>query len=388
MTIKPFTINISQAALDDLQYRLEHTQWPDQLPGEGWSRGVPVSYLKALTDYWRSGFDWRKQEAALNAFPQFTTEIDGQTIHFLHVRSPEPEAKALLLLHGYPSSFVEFMKIIGPLTDPRAYGGDPADAFHVVVPSLPGYGFSTPVREAGWELQRTTRAIAELMKQLGYEHYFAQGGDIGSGVVGMLGSSDGEHIVAGHLNTDPTSLALLGGPIGNPDQDASLSAGEKERMKALGVLQNEGKGYLQIQATKPQTLAYGLADSPAAQLAWIVEKYEAWTNVDAALPEDAIDRDQLLTNISLYWFTRTGASAANFIYEAFHSTAPWGAPSNTPMGWAAFNVKGAETAMRNMGDPERKLAHWSDFTEGGHFPAMEAPDALVGDVRTFFRTFR
>ncbi len=388
MSVKPFRINIPQAALDDLHERLARTNWPDQLPGAEWSRGVPVSYIKELADYWRTGYDWRAQEARLNEFPQFTTEIDGQIIHFLHVLSPEPNALPLLILHGYPSSFAEFMKIIGPLVDPRAHGGDPTDAFHVVVPSLPGYGFSIPVREAGWELSRSSRAMAALMSRLGYDRYLAQGGDIGAGVVGMLGTIDSDHIIGAHIVTDPTALALLGAPIADPNDDPTLTPGEKQRLQGLRELQAEGKGYLQIQSTKPQTLAYSLADSPVGQLAWIVEKFEAWTNVVAALPDEAVDRDQLLTNISLYWFTRTGASAANFIYEASHSTVPWGAESHTPTAFAAFNVKHVEKAMRQMVDPENKIEHWSNFDQGGHFPAMEAPDLLVGDIRKFFRQFR
>jgi epoxide hydrolase len=388
MTIQPFSINISQAAVDDLRARLAHSQWPDLLPGEEWSRGVPVSYMKELTEYWRTGFDWRAQENRLNAFPQFTTEIDGQTIHFLHVRSPEENALPLLILHGYPSSFVEFMNIIGPLTNPRAYGGRAEDAFHVVIPSLPGYGFSIPVKEAGWEINRTGRALAELMSRLGYTRYGAQGGDIGAGVIGIIGANDADHMVGGHIVTDPTSLALLGGPIADPNDDPTMTEGEKARMLALKELQVEGKGYLQIQSTKPQTLAYALADSPIGQLAWILEKFEAWTNVGRALPHEAVDRDQLLTNISLYWFTRTGGSAANFIYEAFHSSTPWGAQSRVPMGMAAFNTKDVQKPMRQMVDPQNQMAHWSSFDEGGHFPAMEAAESLVGDVRTFFKGLR
>ncbi len=388
MTIQPFSIQIPQSALDNLRERLANTQWPNHSNGTGWSRGVPLDYMQALVEYWRTGYDWRAQEAQLNAFPQFTTEIDGQTIHFLHVRSPEPNALPLLILHGYPSSFVEFMKIIGPLVDPRSYGGDPADAFHVVVPSLPGYGFSIPVREAGWELNRTSWAIAELMHRLGYDRYVAQGGDIGAGVIGNLGSIDSDHIIAAHIATDPTSLALLGGPMDDPNDDQTLTPGEKDRLQGLRELQAEGKGYLQIQSTKPQTLAYALVDSPVGQLAWIVEKFEAWTNVDAVLPDEAIDRDQLLTNISLYWFTRTGASAADFIYEATHSSAPWAAESSTPTAFAAFNVKNVEKPMRAMVDAEDKVEHWSSFEQGGHFPAMEVPDLLVNDMRNFFRLFR
>jgi pimeloyl-ACP methyl ester carboxylesterase len=388
MEMQPFNNHIPQASVDDLHERLARTNWPDQLPGAAWSRGVPVLYLKELADYWRTGYDWRSQEARLNQFPQFITEIEGQNIHFLHVRSAEPTALPLLILHGYPSSFVEFMKIIGPLVDPRAHGGDSADAFHVIVPSLPGFGFSMPVSEAGWELQRSSRAIATLMSRLGYDRYLALGSDIGAGVVGELGSIDSDHIIAAHVSTDPTALALLGMPIEDPADNPTLTEGEKERLQGLRELQAEGKGYLQIQATKPQTLAFGLADSPVAQLAWIVEKFEAWTNIDKTLPDEAVDRDQLLTNVSLYWFTRTGASAANFIYEASHSHAPWAAESSTPTAFAAFNVRDVEKAMRQMVDPEQKIAHWSDFNEGGHFPAMEVPELLIADARSFFRNFR
>ena len=388
MDIQSFRVAIPQAAVDNLHERLANTNWSDQLPGAEWSRGVPVTYLKGLAEYWRTTYDWRKQEARLNAFPQFTTEIDGQTIHFLHVKSPEPNALPLLILHGYPSSIVEYMNVIEQFTNPRAHGGNATDAFDVVIPSLPGFGFSIPVREAGWDLSRTSHAVAALMRGLGYDRYVALGSDIGAGIIGMLGSIDGEHIIGAHVSTDPTSLALLGAPIPDPNADPTLTAGKKARLQGLRELQAEGKGYLQIQSTKPQTLAYALADSPIGQLAWIVEKFEAWTNVAAKLPEDAVARDQLLTNVSIYWFTRTGATAANFIYEAYHSSAPWATNSNTPTAFAAFNIKDVEEQMRQMVDPQRQIVHWSAFEQGGHFPAMEAPDLLVNDARDFFQTFR
>src|SRR5262245_17555579 len=230
--------------------------------------------------------------------------------------------------------------------------------------------------------------MAALMNGLGYDRYLALGSDIGAGVIGMLGSIDAKHLIGAHISTDPTAIALLGAPIADPKDDPTLTAAEIARLQRLRELQAEGKGYLQLQATKPQTLAYALADSPVGQLAWIIEKFEAWTNVDAALPEDAVDCDQLLTNASLYWFTRTGAMAANFIYEASHSTAPWAAESSTPTAFAAFNVKNVEKAMRQMVDPDYKVAHWSNFHQGGHFPSMEAPDLLIHDARTFFRAFR
>jgi epoxide hydrolase len=380
MSIQPFTINIPRADLDDLRDRLIRTRWPDELPGIGWSRGVPLSYLKALAEYWRSGYDWRAQEAKLNALPQFTTAIDGQTIHFLHVRSPEPNALPLIVTHGYPSSVVELMNLIGPLTNPRAHGGDPADAFHVVAPSLPGFGFSTPVRDTGWEVTRTARAFGELMDRLGYQRYGAHGGDIGAGVSGLLGANG--RVVGVHTNTDLSAIVLW---MGVPSDLAGFSDAEQRRLAELRRRGEDGRGYLQIQTTRPQTLAYALNDSPAGQLAWIIEKFKEWVNPTAELPEQAIDRDQLLTNISLYWFTGTGASAAQFLYEAAHARQDWGAASATPAGIAMF---GADPLARRLLDPERKISHWSEFERGGHFPAMEAPELLVGDLRKFFRQFR
>ena len=342
---------------------------------------MPLGYLKGLAECWRTGYDWRKQEAQLNTFPQFTTEIDGQHIHFLHVRSPEPDALPLIITHGYPGSIVEFMNIIGPLTTPRAYGGDGADAFHVVAPSLPGFGFSTPVHEPGWVLSRIARAWDELMKRLGYERYGAQGGDIGSGVSGVLSSLN--HVVGAHINTDPLALALIGVPL--PEDLPDLSEAEQASLERMRQYVPEGRGYLQIQGTRPQTLAYGLTDSPVAQLAWIVEKFQEWTDPAAALPEDAVNRDQLLTNVSVYWFTGTGASAAHFIYVASHAS-DWVPSSLAKQGWAVFG--GAGTVIRRVMDSEHQMAHWSQFDRGGHFAAMEVPDLLVSDVRAYFRRFR
>ena len=380
-SIQPFTVAIPQTALNDLHTRLKRTRWPDERSGAGWSRGVPLSYLRELADYWRTAYDWRTQEVQLNAFPQFTTMIDGQRIHFLHVRSPEPDALPLIITHGYPGSIVEFMQIIEPLTDPRAHGGDPVDAFHVVAPSVPGFGFSTPVREPGWVVSRIARAWDELMKRLGYERYGAQGGDIGSGVSGALSALD--HVVGAHINTDPLALALVGVPL--PDEMPDLAEADAQNLERMRLYAPEGKGYLQIQGTRPQTLAYGLNDSPVAQLAWIVEKFKEWTDPAAKLPEDAVDRDQLLTNVSLYWFTGSGASAAHFIYDASHAS-DWAPASLAKQGWAVFG--GAGVVIRRVIDPERQMAHWSTFERGGHFAAMEAPDLLVEDVRAYFHQLR
>ncbi len=383
--IQPFRIEIPQADLDDLADRLARTRWPDESPGAGWSRGVPLGYLEQLAEHWRSGYDWRAHEARLNQFPQFTTTIDGQTIHFLHVRSPEPAALPLLVIHGYPSSVVEFLEIIGPLADPRGHGGDPADAFHVVAPSLPGFGFSTPVQQPGWEVARTSFAFAELMRRLGYARYGAHGGDIGAGVSGLLGATQQDHVVGTHTTSDARAVALAGQFFPVP---AELAEADRLRLEEQRRLWADAKGYLELQSTRPQTLAYGLTDSPAGQLAWIVEKFKEWTGTGAGLPEDAVDRDQLLTNVSVYWFTRSGASAARFIYEGAHSGPDWSAAPTSappPQGLALF---GGDDLLRRVMDPEHKIEHWSEFDRGGHFPAMEVPDLLVGDVRAFFRPLR
>jgi epoxide hydrolase len=380
--VQPFEVSIPQEDLDDLHERLVRTRWPYELPGVGWSFGVPPDYLKGLAEYWRTGFDWRAQEAKLNAFPQFTTEIDGQQIHFLHVRSPAPDALPLIVTHGWPGSIAEFMKIIGPLTNPRAHGDDPADAFHVVAPSLPGFGFSMPVCEPGWEMGRTTEAFAELMRRLGYDRYGTQGDDIGAGVTGRLAGIDPDHVVGYHVNSDQGSAAMVGEFLPMPED---LTEDERARLDEIRQALSEQRGYFELQSTRPQTLAYSLADSPVGQLAWIVEKFKEWTNPAAALPDDAVDRDQLLTNVSIYWFTDTGGSSARFYYEGAHNRLDWLTPSTAPQGWAVFNT---DPIVRRLMNPEGKIVHFSEFEEGGHFPAMEAPDLLIGDVREFFGKLR
>jgi pimeloyl-ACP methyl ester carboxylesterase len=397
--IRPFRVEIPQADLDDLKDRLGRTRWPGEVPGSGWSRGVPLDYLEDLAAYWRDGYDWRRQEAALNQVPQFTTVVDGQTIHFLHVRSPEPGALPLVMTHGYPSSVVEFLDVIGPLTDPRAHGGDPGDAFHLVVPSLPGFGFSTPVQGAGWgNLFRVAGAFAELMARLGYDRYGAQGGDVGAGVSGMLGVLHPDRTAAVHLNGPVPAF-----PFGPPIDPEGLSDADQVRARRFNQFQADGLGYLQLQATRPQTLAYALNDSPAAQLAWIVEKFKEWTDPAAELPEDAVDRDRLLTNVSLYWFTGGGASAANFLYEgmqafrefvaqaeaggaADHADHAGAVPPGPPTGVAVF---AADNSIRRLVEATTgNIVRWSEYDRGGHFAAMETPDLLVDDVRAFFRPRR
>jgi pimeloyl-ACP methyl ester carboxylesterase len=381
--IRPFRIAVPQADLDDLRERLARTRWPDELPGVGWSRGVPLAYLQELAEYWRTGYDWRSWEARLNQYPQFVTTIDGANVHFLRVRSPEPDALPLILTHGWPGSIVEFLEVIGPLADPRAHGGDPADAFHLVIPSLPGYGFSGPTRETGWTTSRVAKAWAELMKRLGHERYGAQGGDWGAFVAPELGRIDPDHVVGVHVNAASFGFIPFG-PV-EPDALATFTDAEKQRLERLNNFLSDMNGYFQIQATRPQTLAYGLTDSPVGQLAWIVEKFKEWTLSSAELPEDAVDRDHILTNVMLYWLTGTAVSSAQMYYENMHSGS-WGQqPGRTPTGVAVF---AEDVAIRRYAEYGNNIVHWSDFDRGGHFAAMEAPDLLVGDVRAFFRRFR
>jgi pimeloyl-ACP methyl ester carboxylesterase len=381
--IRPFRIEIPQAELDDLRDRLLRTRWPDELPGVGWTRGVPLGYLKDLAGYWRDGYDWRKQEASLNELPQFTTTIDGANVHFLHVRSPEPGALPLILTHGWPGSVVEFLNVIGPLTDPRAHGGDPADAFHLVIPSMPGYGLSGPTREPGWTTSRVARAWAELMRRLGYDRYGAQGGDWGAFVSLELGRIDPDHVVGVHLNAATFGFIPFG-PV-DPDELATFTDAEKARLERLNAsTAGPGNGYFEVHSTRPQTLAYALTDSPVGQLAWIVEKFKEWTHA-ADVPEDAVDRDQLLTNVMLYWLTGTANSSGRMYYENMHAGFSPQQPGTTPTGVAVF---AEDYAIRRYGERSNNIVHWSEFDRGGHFAAMEAPDLLVADVREFFRGVR
>jgi epoxide hydrolase len=366
MSIQPFTIAIPQPAVDDLADRLARTRWPDELPGAGWSRGVPLPFLRELAADWAGRYDWRAAEARLNEFPQFVTEIDGQRIHFLHVRSANPGALPLMLTHGYPSAFAEFTTLIEHLRED----------FHLIVPSLPGFGFSAPARQAGWTLSRTARAWAELMRRLGYERYGVHGGDVGAGVSGAVAGIDGEHVVGMHVVTDPLTAAntatFLPGMADNLDPSDPT---DKLILDRMAEFRSEGSGYLAIQNSRPQTIGYLLNDSPVGQLAWIAESFEQWTD----LP---YDRDQFLTIVSLYWFTGSGVSAARFLYEQAHSS-DWGAPPAVPQGFAVF---GADPTVRRLLAPSPDT-YWAEYDHAKHFPAMESPKTLADDLRTFFAPF-
>jgi pimeloyl-ACP methyl ester carboxylesterase len=371
-SIHTFRIEIPQPDLDDLHDRLARARWPGELPDVGWSRGVPLDYLKDLADYWRTGYDWRAHEARLNGYRQFTTEVGGQRIHFLHVRSDQPDAKPLLITHGFPSSVAEFLNLIEPLVNPAS-----GPAFHVVAPSLPGYAFSTPLAGTGWAMGRTAHAWVELMRRLGYGRYGVHGGDVGAGVSGSVAGIDGEHVIGVHVVTDPLTAANTATFFpGMADRLDDGDPVDKLILDRMAAFTKDGSGYLAIQNSRPQTIGYGLVDSPLLQLAWIAEKFHEWTD----LP---IDRDQLLTTVSLYWFTGSGATAAHTLYEQAHSS-DWGAPPTVPRGFAVF---GADATVRKL-VPAPPDAHWTEFERGRHFPAMEAPAQLAADLQTFFGPLR
>lgn len=362
--IRPFRIEIPQADVDYLHDRLSRVRWAADMPGVGWDRGIPRSYLEELVAHWRTEYDWRVAETRLNSYPQFTTEIDGQRIHFLHVKSADPDATPLLITHGYPSSVAEFMQLIDPLVSPAS-----GPAFHVVVPSLPGYAFSTPLAGTGWAMGRTARAWSELMRRLGYPRYGLHGGDIGAGVSGMVAGLD--------VVTDPlTAAAAATFMPGMADRLDGNDPVDKLILDRMDAFSRKGSGYLAIQNSRPQTIGYGLADSPLLQLAWIAEKFHEWTD----LP---VDRDQMLTTVSLYWFTNSGSTAAHTLYDQAHSN-DWGTPPAVPQGFAVF---GADATVRKL-VPAPDNARWTEFERGLHFPAMEAPAQLAADLQGFFGPLR
>ena len=386
--IRPFPIDVRQADLDDLAERLARTRWAAELPGEPWARGVPTAYLRELATYWLDEYDWRTHEARLNEMPGFVTDIDGQQIHFLHVRSPEDGAMPLMLVHGWPGSIVEFLDVSGPLADPAAHGGDPADAFDLVVPSIPGFGWSSPLTGAGWTAERVASAFNELMRRLGYDRYGAQGGDYGAIVAPAMGRLAPGAVAGVHVNAATGGFVSFAPPT--EDDLATMTEAEKGRLARLGHYAQEQMGYAQLQSTRPQTLAHGLTDSPAGQLAWIAEKFKEWTGPGiAGLPEDAVDRDTLLTNVTIYWLTGTAGSSANMYYEGAHEAGGgWGAQmerSPVPTGVAVFPQ---DIAIRRYAEAANTITHWSELDSGGHFAALEVPELLVADVRTFFRTVR
>ena len=380
--VSRFTIHVADADLADLKARLGRTRFPDEIPGSGWTYGTSRAYLESLVAYWRDRFDWRAQERALNRFEQFTTTIDGLKIHFIHRRSKEANALPLLITHGWPGSIVEFTKVIEPLTDPQRYGGRADDAFDVVAPSLPGFAFSDKPREPGFDPARMAAIEAKLMARLGYTRYGVQGGDWGSIISVRVALNDAPHVAGLHLN-----MCRAAPPPGRAPNDG-LTAAEVERLKRGDAWQSEETGYQRIQGTKPQTLGYALNDSPAGLAAWIVEKFRSWCDCDGD-PEKIFTKDELLTNITLYWVTQTAASSARIYYEYAHATppVPAGRRIEVPTACADF-PKEVIWSPRSWMEARYNITRWTEMPRGGHFAAFEQPALLVDDVRAFFRTVR
>ena len=382
--VTPFRAEVSEADLHDLRERLKRARWPEAETVTDWSQGVPLTYLRELCRYWAEEYDWRATEARLNDIPQFRTQIDGLGIHFLHVRSPHTDALPIVLTHGWPGSVVEFLKVIEPLTNPTAHGGDAADAFHLVCPSLPGYGFSDKPAQPGWGVQRIADAWSQLMARLGYRHYGAQGGDWGTSISTCIGQQDAAHVVGIHLIP----------PLAPPDPATFDDLTDAERA-ALASLQNAAEwesGYSEEHATRPQTIGYGLVDSPVGLCAWIVEKFWAWTDNDGHL-DNVLTRAELLDNVMLYWLPGTGASAARLYWESTRQVNQWisGSLDDTvtvPTGCSIFPRELQRPSRRWAAKRFLDIRYWNELDRGGHFAAFEQPELFVDEVRAFFRLVR
>jgi pimeloyl-ACP methyl ester carboxylesterase len=375
--IVPFRVDVPDAVLDSLRSRLRNTRWPEREVVEDWSQGVPLVYMQEICRYWAEKYDWRVREARLNEFPQFRTEIDGLGIHFLHVPSAHPDALPLVITHGWPGSVVEFLKVIRPLADPVAYGGEAKDAFHVVVPSLPGYGFSDKPKQTGWGVERIGHAWTQLMSRLGYGRYVAQGGDWGAMVTTAIAQQDAEHCAGIHLNM----------PVVIPDPETMSDLSELEQSALAGFAHYDqwDSGYSKQQGTRPQTLGYALVDSPAGQAAWILEKFWSWMDCDGH-PERVLTRDELLDNIMMYWVTASGASSARLYWESFRN--PKLDPVTLPTGCSIFPKEIMRTSRRWAEKRFSNLVYWNELDKGGHFAAFEQPDVFVGELRKCFRNMR
>ncbi|HZU55547.1 MAG TPA: epoxide hydrolase [Actinocrinis sp.] len=375
--VRPFTVSIPQPEIDDLKRRLAGTRWPDPETVGDWSQGVRVENAKALVEYWEHGYDWRRLESELNRYPQFLTEIDGLDIHFIHVRSKNPDAMPLILTHGWPGTIVEFLKLIGPLTDPVSFGGDAADSFDVVIPSLPGFGFSQKPAQSGWTVSRTASAWVELMKRLDYTRWAAQGGDWGGVVTTALGAMQPEGLVGIHLNTQYAFPAQI------PE---NLSPEQRDAVESLAFYTGELGGSNHLQGTKPQTVGFALADSPAGQAAWIYEKFQSKTD-NHGLAEDAIGIDDMLDAISLYWFTNSAASSGRIYWE--NRSLTFAGPKLTlPVAVTVFPKDIPRVPRSWIEDTYRNLIHYGEADKGGHFAALEQPETLVSEIRTGLRGLR
>ena len=372
--IRPFTIDIPAQQIADLKTRLALTRWPDKETPDDWSQGIPLAYMQEIQDYWLHHYDWPARQTKLNVSPGFLTELDGLDIHFLHIRSPHANARPLLLTHGWPGSIVEFQKVIAPLTDPTQHGGSADEAFHLVCPTLPGFGFSGKPTTPGWDIAKIATAWNTLMVRLGYDHYLAQGGDWGAIVTSMIGAQNLGNCQGIHITM----------PIVPPDPETmnDLSELEKSTLAGLKFYQDHDSGYSKQQATRPQTLGYGLADSPIGQAAWIIEKFYQWTDCDGH-PENVISRDELLDNVMLYWLPDAGASSARIYWESFGRTG--NDPINLPVGCSIFPKEIFKTSERWAKKRFINLVHFNVLQKGGHFAALEQPEAFIGELRDCFR---
>jgi pimeloyl-ACP methyl ester carboxylesterase len=377
-TVTPFRIAVGDDVLTDLKSRLRKTRWPEAELVDDWSQGTPLQWIQEICRYWTDDYDWRNREARLNRFAQFTTGIDGLDIHFVHVRSPHPEAMPLIITHGWPGSIVEFHKVIEPLTNPTAHGGTAADAFHVVCPSLPGFGFSAMPTTTGWGVDRIAAAWTVLMDRLGYTRYGAQGGDWGSAVTSSIGAQDPQHCLGIHI-----TLAMGSPPRTNGDPTPE----EDRALKGLKHYADQDSGYSKQQSTRPQTVGYGLTDSPAGQAAWILEKFWAWTDCDGH-PENILSRDELLDNVMVYWVTATAASSARLYWESFGPGRRVAYQVHIPTGVAVFPKEIVPPVRRWMEARYTNIRHWSEMPKGGHFAAFEQPELFIDDVRSCFRVLR
>ncbi|HBO89367.1 MAG TPA: epoxide hydrolase [Acidobacteria bacterium] len=375
--IRKFQLEVTDAVLDDLKKRLSMTRWPNKETPEDWSQGIPLGYMQELCDYWQHEYDWRAREERLNRFPQFITEIDGVDIHFIHLPSVHENARPLIITHGWPGSVVEFHKVIEPLADPTAHGGNTEDAFHVVVPSLPGYGFSGKPEVTGWGIEKIADIWGALMARLGYDHYFAQGGDWGAMVTTHIGLQDKEHCDAIHLNM----------PVVIPDANTmtELTPSEQASLMSMKFYQDWDSGYSKQQSTRPQTVGYGLVDSPSGQAAWIIEKFYQWTDCNGH-PENAISRDELLDNVMMYWLSKSAASSARLYWESFKN--PPQDEVDIPTGCSIFPKEIVRPSERWIRKRFTNLKYYNELEKGGHFAAFEQPEIFLQEIRTYFRSLR
>ncbi len=377
--VKKFRIRVPKSALTDLKRRLANTRWPERETVAGWSQGVPLAYMRELVEYWRSDYDWNRCQDELNMLPQFVTEIDGLDIHFLHIKSPHKNAMPMVMTHGWPGSILEFMKVIGPLTDPESYGGKGEDAFHVVIPTLPGFGFSAKPDAPGWGIGRIGRAWGTLMARLGYKRYVAQGGDWGSAVTHAMGMSETQHCIAMHTN-----MPLLSP---SPALTAEPTAQEVSALAGFQHYFDWDSGYSKQQSTRPQTVGYGLVDSPVAQCAWIMEKFWAWTDSNGH-PENVLSRDELLDNVMMYWLPAAGASAARIYWESFSVILAAKPQIHMPVGASIYPREIFRSSRRWCEERYTKLIHYNVLDKGGHFAAFEQPEIFVNELRTCFGKVR